>query len=229
MGVPPQANPLDGIDFNEPLDPRVTSTWRASKQVQNKENKRPVHDRRFIDPQPQATKDTWDDSQDDTQPQSRAAQSLKRARPAPPQQTGFEEDEESEDQGFQADTRQVDQRRRVQQAIPSANLSKRARREEPEPIPSSARHADIVDNLPVEQIAATQARVIVQHINAKQKKVQVRTPWSRHDEELLVQLIGELGCSWSILAKDDRWDLKRANMQVDLKDKARNMKVAMLK
>lgn len=229
MEPQPQLDPFVGIDFNEQVDPKVTSTWQSARRVQNKENRQPAPlPRRLIDPHPQATKDSWD-SQDDLLPSAGVSQSLKRARPASNnQQSSFQEEEESQDEGFQADTRQIDPSRRVPQ-VPSANPAKRVRREEPEPIQSSARHADIIDNLPVEQIVQTQARVITQHVGLSQRKVQVRRPWSRHDEELLIRYIGEYGCSWSYIAKLPSWELMRDNMQVDLKDKARNLKVAFLK
>jgi hypothetical protein len=226
MAPQPQIGLFAGIDFNQPLDPNVTKTWQNAKRVQNKENTQPP--RRLIDPHPQATKDTWD-SQDDLLPPSGVVSKLKRAHPSTTHaQATFEEEEESQDEGFQADQRQIDPSRRIL-TFPSANPAKRHRQEGPELVPSSARHADIVDNLPVEQIAQSQARVITQHVGLSQRKVQVRRPWSRHDEELLIRYIGEHGCSWSFIAKLPGWDLMRDNMQVDLKDKARNLKVAILK
>ena len=256
MNVQSEVNKLAGVDFGMPLDPVVTSTWQSGIQVQNKENRHPSAPRRLIDPHPQATKEVWN-SQDYLQTQPRVETSQKRAHPGSSrhQATHEEEDEESEDEVFQRDSRPIDYSRR--HTIQSANPSKRARhegsshqreeqlrqreeslrlreesirqRELSQPMPSFARDAAVVDNLPLPQIAASQAKVIVQHMTQGPRKVQVRRPWSRSDEDLLIQHIGEYGCAWSELEKIGGYERDFGNMQVDLKDKARNLKTAFLK
>ncbi|RDW76994.1 hypothetical protein BP6252_05047 [Coleophoma cylindrospora] len=56
---------------------------------------------------------------------------------------------------------------------------------------------------------------------------QTRIPWSEHDSNLLVELIGEHGSSWTQIEQRGGFEVHRG--QVGLKDKARNMKVAYLK
>jgi len=63
---------------------------------------------------------------------------------------------------------------------------------------------------------------------AIEKRVQVRKAWSEAEEKKLVEMIGLYGCRWALiehLASD--WFAQRG--QVALKDKARNMKFALLK
>ncbi|CCU77709.1 MYB DNA-binding domain protein [Blumeria hordei DH14] len=58
--------------------------------------------------------------------------------------------------------------------------------------------------------------------------VQIRTPWSYDDEQLLREGIETYGCRWSYLSTIlEGWDRRRD--QVALKDKARNMKVSYVK
>jgi hypothetical protein len=70
---------------------------------------------------------------------------------------------------------------------------------------------------------AARARVA----RAKPFESQTRTPWSVHDEQELIRLIEEYGCSWSKLMLLGHFE--RDTNEVALKDKARNMKVAFLK
>lgn len=59
------------------------------------------------------------------------------------------------------------------------------------------------------------------------RPMQRRIPWSEHDEERLISLIEDSGCSWSFLEKVGGFEHQRN--QVALKDKARNMKVDYIK
>ncbi|KAL7274677.1 hypothetical protein RUND412_002419 [Rhizina undulata] len=60
------------------------------------------------------------------------------------------------------------------------------------------------------------------------RKKQVRNFWTSAAEELLVEKIGELGCRWSTI-RDLREPLFHGRTDVQLKDKARNMKFDFLK
>lgn len=64
------------------------------------------------------------------------------------------------------------------------------------------------------------------------KPPRVRQPWSVEEIEALIDLIGEHGCSWAMLKKisahDENGDIFANREQLDLRDKARNMKVDFL-
>ncbi|KAF1352456.1 hypothetical protein BDV97DRAFT_349499 [Delphinella strobiligena] len=51
-----------------------------------------------------------------------------------------------------------------------------------------------------------------------------RKPWEDQEVEQLIALIGEYGCSWSLLLKMDHENILADRTQGDLKDKARNIK-----
>jgi len=81
----------------------------------------------------------------------------------------------------------------------------------------------------VSTLVKTMARKNVELAAMANHNSQSRTPWSDNDEALLIQYIEEHGCSWAFIAKLPGWDLVRRNFQVQLKDKARNIKVSYLK
>lgn len=62
------------------------------------------------------------------------------------------------------------------------------------------------------------------------KAPRTRTPWSQEEIGTLIDLIGEHGCSWSLLKTIDASDdnVMEGREQLDLRDKARNMKVEFL-
>ena len=77
------------------------------------------------------------------------------------------------------------------------------------------------------QVAAA-ARTTSSNVRRRGAQTQTRTPWSEADSELLIDLIGEIGCSWREIAAagEGRFGVDRG--QVGLKDKARNLKVQFL-
>ncbi|KAF8444420.1 hypothetical protein BGX38DRAFT_1197730 [Terfezia claveryi] len=60
------------------------------------------------------------------------------------------------------------------------------------------------------------------------KRARERTAWSEEEEKKLVELIGLYGCRWSLI-EHEASELFAGRGQVALKDKARNMKFALLK
>ena len=61
------------------------------------------------------------------------------------------------------------------------------------------------------------------------KAPQKRTPWSTAEEGTLMDLMRLHGCSWTNIQKMDRGGILVKRSQVQLKDKARNMKVSFLR
>jgi hypothetical protein len=76
------------------------------------------------------------------------------------------------------------------------------------------------------QVAST-ARVNAQKATMPNRQPQKRTKWSLADEQHLIDLIEQHGCSWALIQKFGNFEMERD--QVALKDKARNMKVTFLK
>jgi hypothetical protein len=74
------------------------------------------------------------------------------------------------------------------------------------------------------QVAST-ARTITRHLAST--RVQTRTPWSEDDNDQLISLIEQFGCSWALI--EQQGNFEREVNQVALKDRARNMKVTFVK
>ncbi|PQE24293.1 myb dna-binding domain protein [Rutstroemia sp. NJR-2017a BVV2] len=77
---------------------------------------------------------------------------------------------------------------------------------------------------PFSQVAST-ARTITRHLAPT--RVQTRTPWSEDDNDQLISLIEQFGCSWALI--EQQGNFEREVNQVALKDRARNMKVTFVK
>ncbi|KAG0650230.1 hypothetical protein D0Z07_3293 [Hyphodiscus hymeniophilus] len=78
--------------------------------------------------------------------------------------------------------------------------------------------------------SATQVATMAKTAFAVARRVgetQSRTPWSEADTEHLIELIGELGCSWALISKAGDFEVERG--QIALKDKARNLTVQFLR
>jgi hypothetical protein len=74
------------------------------------------------------------------------------------------------------------------------------------------------------QVAST-ARTLTRH--HAPYRVQTRTPWSEDDNDHLISLIEQFGCSWALI--EQQGNFERDVNQVALKDRARNMKVTFVK
>lgn len=113
---------------------------------------------------------------------------------------------------------------------PTINRPSSRRRDQTEEIEES--DEEIREERPV----LSQARVFAREQKAAQvaremararKLPQKRVAWSLEDEERLIDLIEDYGCAWSVIEKQGGF--QRNVDQVGLKDKARNMKTALLK
>jgi len=227
-------------------------------RINNKENQ-PVDEegrvivpkRRFVDHQPNAQKVSWsqDESNQDSDPPS--AHHLEDEQPAT-----INEEEDSEDTGFQSDDRIIAKPRRqeahsfghrashVARQSPPKRVrsvsddtetrraeSKRRRREQQaqeNELQASAREAGADDeDDPAASSYYREVNQLAKVMRAQSAPYvrQSRVPWSQEEETRLLELIADIGCSWSTILTEGRavWNPKRG--QVSLKDKARNMKV----
>lgn len=203
---------------------------RAQRQAEsNKENiEFPVDQkRRFIDPQPNAQKVIFDESQgiDSNHQPSQA-------------------EDPSSDEGFQSNrmAANIVQQRNLKPALkrPSPHRAKSQRsppkkariqeisrqsgreavgerlNDEPSPSP-------LLDEYMAANSAARERKAF------ESKPPQTRSPWSEEETETLLALIEEHGTSWALLLKEDSEGTLSSRGQVALKDKARNMKMDYLK
>lgn len=204
-----------------------------AKALQRKENQRgsvnPSPGRfAFIDPQVDAERiDRFDEG---SQPSPTAQRKKDRAGNGRGTTLLEANDDESpsEDEGFQQDARPSQGKRRRPQG--SANLPihpgpKRVRIEER---PSQASPRATAGNSELIQSTHTLAREVARSNSERPKPIQTRRVWSSEEEAFLENSIREHGTSWSRLKKLDTEGILDGRDQVALKDKARNMKVALL-
>ena len=201
----------------------------------------------FIDPQPHATRITFDDeSQRSFTLPSSSGQSRKRK--------GLADDDDgdielSQDQGFQTHNQPVDvevrrrakpvQRKSRTSQIGIGRSPKRTRIIAPEDTTGialtsaeagpSGVHGIIRSTAEVHRKANEQAKMVTS-LHAS-KPAQTRTPWSEEETTRLFDLMMEHGTSWKELKQIDalNGEVLISRDQVSLKDKARNMKVDFLK
>lgn len=226
-----------------------------ARQPQHRKNRSPSAQggkkKHFIDPQPNAQKLKFDDSQDSqqqTQPsRKRQRDDLEAVLDNEDNQT--DAIEVSSDEGFQQD-------RRATGAVSNTTRTEAQNRVVREPLvhrrlrPKKARSTPRHDGLDDESRGAvtlhdqgkpSEASQFENYQKANEmakrnvavlpKKVQTRKTWTDEETETLISLIGDHGISWKLLKEQDNVHgskLKNRD-QVALKDKARNMKFDYLK
>jgi len=143
----------------------------------------------------------------------------RRVDSTPPDVDDDREAQRRSQEQLQADAR-ADQKRRAAAAI-------RDRQRQAELEDDDEEDDDDLDRgIHYSQVAST-ARVNAQKATMPNRQPQKRTKWSLADEQHLIDLIEQHGCSWSVIQKVGDFEMDRD--QVALKDKARNMKVTFLK
>ncbi|QDS75779.1 hypothetical protein FKW77_008818 [Venturia effusa] len=230
-----------------------------ARRKQDKENKasQSVRPRAFIDPQEEAERVEFDDETQERQSQQAASQrpgSVSRGkRPAP---TGVDEDEDvSQDEGFQLDSREIDNR--SQRRPPEPVRPRTSSRPDQTSPPKRARIASQTTRVPSSRVrrgsslgseseqdrrpASTSHKLSQKHVQAVARRnvaknkwgvePRKRKAWTDAEEEQLRSLIIENGTGWAELKQIDADDgnILADRDQVALKDKARNMKLAYLK
>lgn len=160
-----------------------------------------------------------------------------------------ENEDPSEDNGFEEDRRPHDSSRR--RALPppreeravfkkrrsndderetiARNPNSRANGAQQGPRPIIEEDAQEEDNEPPPTFREINQVARLEGLKSRlgKEKPQQRKRWTLNDERYFVEAVEEHGCKWSVLAKLPGWDTRRN--QVAIKDKGRNMKVAFLK
>jgi hypothetical protein len=259
-----QRSPDDYGIHSDTAEAGPSNTVHASQHVENllrrkKANKENVRSsqqltprkkkRMFNEPQEDAWRVEWDEeTQGPSEQQEKPAASNKRQQ----------DEEVSEDDGFENDTRPVEVVRereiassshRIEPAV-SRSSTKRQRVEQSTRSESadhrSSREAELDanddNNNKRRYIGYVQStsRSVQGVAMAQPKQPQTRVPWSQEEVIALIEYIEKLGTSWSNIKKVDESLDEDTNLpegpqhltrrdQVSLKDKARNLKVDFLK
>ncbi|KAK0111412.1 hypothetical protein ONS95_001773 [Cadophora gregata] len=243
--------------IDEDLDNRPRSTaeytaaWNENSKEKNKENHKPMASkRRLIDRQPDAEKVVWDESQDSVARHSPPKRTRAESHHSDESEDqGFQEDQRHIDPDRRAiappgprfspihDTSPPKKRQRVHQEMSPRGDSNRAEAQRTsERVEPERRRSQVSDDSDTESSGetppptASEISIAARYATAKAKGVQVpkgRRAWSDRDSNLLSRRIEKYGCAWSTIHHLGKWDVQRD--QVALKDRARNMKVNMLK
>ncbi|KIW08006.1 uncharacterized protein PV09_00952 [Verruconis gallopava] len=205
----------------------------TESQKQRKENIRqtptssanPARRRQFVDEQDDAERISQ--FEDGTQPaldqrpnQSKAISS----QPTWKRRHASSDDDVSEDEGLQFDTREIDMSQRRRAAPRLSQSPKRVRITVPD---SDVRDERVREYEEQKAIMTSQTR----HAMQSRPRTQLgRTRWNAASEMRLEELIAEHGISWAYLKSLDQEgdNLFDGRDQVALKDKARNMKIQFL-
>ncbi|MCJ1464648.1 hypothetical protein MMC07_003261 [Pseudocyphellaria aurata] len=252
----PSIGPGEGLDA---MARRVKETKAKLEVDGNKENlaelSGPSHSTQggkkkyFIDPQPNAERIRFDDSQDS---QRRTLPSRKRRRQDPEivldgGDNQLDTTEVSADEGFQQDrraisaisknTRTLAQNRAEEEPLERPRLSPKKTRsvpwqndfdEEPTGAVTQQDQGEALGPSQFENYKKAK-EMAKRNVAVQYKKAQTRTPWSDEETKTLISLIGDHGISWKLLKEQDNGSILKLRDQVALKDKARNMKFEFLK
>lgn len=203
----------------------------------------------FIDPQPNAERLRFDDSQDSQQHIQRRRKRQRDDLETVADNGDHQVDtvEVSEDEGFQQDRRAISavskasrtrvQNRVVREPVVHQRLSPKKVRTIPrhdnlddEPRGAVTRHGQEQTPEPTQFESYKKANEVAKrNVAVVAKKVQTRKPWTDEETETLISLIGDHGISWKLLKEHDSAKILENRDQVALKDKARNMKFDYLK
>ncbi len=208
-------------------------------EKQNKENM--LTRKAFNERQPDAQRVEWDDQTEESK-RTVPPRSYQKPEKMQERRNGNEESGSSSDDGaFEQDSRPLKPGRRREQLHETRRRPINVREHESSAQPQDDRvSGDVASSDDTEgnrgrYVKASQYK-LVNHaakesfaLNAP-KQPQSRRAWSDEEVEALMEYMDEYGCSWAAIksADADRGFLVRRS-QVDLKDKARNMKYDYLK
>ncbi|KAK4991194.1 hypothetical protein LTR50_001952 [Elasticomyces elasticus] len=259
---------IDDIEYDgKGPAPKLTSAERRLAQNrrverENKENKRAMQvddavskSRSFIDRQTDAKRLEFDESQATQQPVSITSTSSTAKRPLPDEQP--DDEEISQDEGYQHDNRQAPAAQRKERT--SAAPSLRPVEPSPAPVPTSSPAKRQRRNLDQDWAPSTasqfaepsapngtasyeyaQLNALAKKLSATQKQQrqrhapdrnQNRQPWSNEETQKLIDLVEEHGVSWKHLKEQDEKgdDVLHRRTPEDLRFKCRNIKSDFLK
>ena len=245
------------VDDVEP-DPTTMAPTASNRLEQvklhlkrNKENLRRIQSpgpssvpRSFIDPQANAQRvrrSKGTQLRETSAPRASQISRGKRPVPASDEDVG----QVSDDEGFEQDHRIVDVQRKRKEAPTSSQRSvivhspKRPRLQTNQQIAEERLDSEEEDELDtstaINQVPSSNYRKVNQISKNLSRlippKPQNRTKWSPSEDDKLIALIEEVGCSWARIKRldADSGNILKLRDQVALKDKARNMKFDYLK
>lgn len=183
---------------------------------------------RLIDPQVNAQRLLWDESQElnrNSQPSQMVDAS---------QDEGFQTQHVPADIVQRRKSKPAPKRSAPQPPMPERSSPKKARTQE---VSRTSRPDVVRDQMNVEPSPSPMDEYRAANSSAKTMKAfqpkppQTRKPWSEEETETLLALIEQHGTSWSLLLAEDKSEgmILQSRGQVALKDKARNMKMDYLK
>lgn len=194
--------------------------------------------RRFIDEQEGARRVEFGEGFDT---QVTLPESSRTAPPSSRKRQREVEASEDDDDEFQQDSRPINSgrrseapvRKRARQFGSSASLT---RRQDPRPVlveEAQQEHPQASVQLSTQRFERQQGRENVMAAKARiPKELRGKNPWTEDQERKLIELIEEHGCNWAFLkslSDDYGHQMFPGRSNVDLKDKARNLKIAFIK
>ncbi|CAG8976934.1 hypothetical protein HYALB_00008845 [Hymenoscyphus albidus] len=220
---------------------------------------RSVKKRRMIDPHPGDHKITWEEhSQGSSNSRSESRQNSRRpviVESEDSEDEGFEQDKRAPnprkrvrvqhrrepsveiEQATASNSRQRSTEPQAARPRDEDHAARRRQKQEEARLQASARDGDDEDDDDDESVVAFPATAAIARKLARMNTAMAkaarpaaargRSYWSPSDEQELVRMIEKHGCAWSVIERKARFDVERN--QVQLKDKARNMKVNFIK
>ncbi|KAK4980951.1 hypothetical protein LTR66_010271 [Elasticomyces elasticus] len=261
---------IDDIEYDgKGPAPKLTSAEQRLAQNrrverENKENKRAMQvdhavskSRSFIDRQTDAKRLEFDESQATQQPVSIPSTSSTAKRPLPDEQP--DDEEISQDEGYQHDNRQAPAAQRKERTsaapslrpvepspapVPTSSPAKR-QRQNPDPDPdwalsTASQSAEPSAPNGTARYDQTQVNALAKKFSARKKQQkqrhdpdrnQNRQPWSNEETQKIIDLVEEYGVSWKSLKDLDKKgdNVLHRRTPEDLRFKCRNIKSDYLK
>lgn len=231
----------------------AASSWKGANLDKNKEN-RPTPERakrHFLDAQQDRYRISFDDDNSHDDEEVRSNHKRSRGDSEDSEDDDFQTDRRTisrprkrvaraaPQQATPEPTQERSRSRRTQRQVPDDGPEPVRRRRGPSPhIGDDALQASVreqesdeerndqlqLDEIPFSQVAELAK---LEAIRSKSSSAKKRIKWSDKDSARLIELIENIGCSWSKVKEAGGFEVERD--QVALKDKARNIKVSYLR
>lgn len=253
-----QPAPNDDDDYGEerreetPAASAPSSSARTLSRIRRQEKNEPENRRRFIDPQPNPERVEWQDGFGQSQSAQRTNKKGKSSRVVSKRRLEVVEESSGDDefeQGTSEQRRQVPKAKRARFATTSPappshqpratqqdedySLSVRdSTPESSEETVAKAPSSSAPQYTQYSEVKALARMHVSQRAKFNNQARRARNPWSVEACQALIDYIGDIGCSWKDIKRHDEaagHNLLGDRTQVDLKDKARNLKVEFLK
>lgn len=229
-----------------------SSSARTLSRIRRQEKNEPENRRRFIDPQPNPERVEWQDGFGQSQSAQRTNNKGKSSQVVSKRRLEVVEESSGDDefeQGTSEQRRQVPKAKRARFATTSPappshqpratqqdedySLSVRdSTPESSEETVARAPSSSAPQYTQYSEVKALARMHVSQRAKLNNQARRARNPWSVEACQALIDYIGDIGCSWKDIKRHDEaagHNLLDDRTQVDLKDKARNLKVEFLK